>query len=132
MGGTHEFLADARNEDVLVYVNGELFPRHEAKISVFDSGFLLGDGVWESFRLHNGKLAFVDQHLDRLRAKHESIVMEGAGSCAEVNLRPRDFVNFRIAHACGAPVIGPRGKHARNRSTASSPDRSVASTVLTR
>jgi len=73
MGGTHEFLEDPRNEHVLIYVNGELFPRHEAKVSVFDSAFLVGDGVWESFRLHNGKLAFVSQHLDRLKANLKAL-----------------------------------------------------------
>lgn len=64
--GTHDFLADPRNENVLVYVNGELVRRDEAKVSVFDAGFILGDGVWEGFRLHNGKIAFLDAHLDRL------------------------------------------------------------------
>ena len=64
--GTHEYEDDPRNEDVLISVNGELFPRKEAKVSVFDSGFLLGDGVWESFRLHDGKLVFIEEHLDRL------------------------------------------------------------------
>ena len=73
MGGTHEFLEDPRNEHVLIYVNGELFARHEAKVSVFDSAFLVGDGVWESFRLHNGKLAFVSQHLDRLKANLKAL-----------------------------------------------------------
>jgi len=68
MGTTHEFSEDPRNQDVRVYVNGELFPRNEAKVSVFDSAFLVGDGVWESFRLHNGKLAFVRQHQARLKA----------------------------------------------------------------
>ena len=64
--GTHEYEDDPRNEAVLISINGELFPRGDAKVSVFDSGFLLGDGVWESFRLHNGTLAFLDEHLDRL------------------------------------------------------------------
>ena len=64
--GTHEYEDDPRNEDVLISINGELFHRGDAKVSVFDSGFLLGDGVWESFRLHNGTLAFLDDHLDRL------------------------------------------------------------------
>lgn len=68
MAGTHEFVEDKRNQDVLVYVNGNFFPRDEAKVSVFDSAFLVGDGIWESFRLHNGKLAFVKQHLARLKA----------------------------------------------------------------
>ena len=64
--GTHEYFDDPRNADVQISINGELYSRDDAKISVFDSGYLLGDGVWESFRLHNGKLAFLDEHLDRL------------------------------------------------------------------
>jgi len=66
MSGTHTFQTDPRNENIKIYVNGEIVHRSEAKISVFDSGFLLGDGMWESFRLHNGKLAFADAHMRRL------------------------------------------------------------------
>ena len=66
MTGTHQYLTDERNENVLIYVDGEIVLRPEAKVSVFDSGFLLGDGVWEGIRLHNGHLAFLDAHLDRL------------------------------------------------------------------
>lgn len=73
MSGTHEFVEDARNQDVLIYVNGEFFPRSEAKVSVFDSAFLVGDGFWESFRLHNGQLAFVKQHLARLAANAKAL-----------------------------------------------------------
>lgn len=73
MSGTHEFVEDSRNQDILIYVNGELFPRYEAKVSVFDSAFLVGDGFWESFRLHNGKLAFVKQHLSRLKANAKAL-----------------------------------------------------------
>ena len=62
--GTHDYLTDSRNSEVLVYVNGKFFPRQDAKISVFDSGFLLGDGVWEGIRLHNGKLLFLEEHLE--------------------------------------------------------------------
>lgn len=64
--GTHNALPDPRNETVLIYVNGELLPREDAKISVFDSGYLVGDGVWEALRLHQGVLVFLDEHLDRL------------------------------------------------------------------
>ena len=64
--GTHNALPDKRNEKVLIYVNGELFPRNEAKISVFDSGYLVGDGVWEALRLHDGVLVHLKEHLDRL------------------------------------------------------------------
>ena len=66
--GTHNAEPDSRNEDVLISINGELFTRSEAKISVFDSGYLVGDGVWEAMRLYNGALAFLDLHLDRLWA----------------------------------------------------------------
>lgn len=64
--GTHNALPDPRNETILIYINGNLYPRHEAKISVFDSGYLVGDGVWEALRLHEGVLVFLDEHLDRL------------------------------------------------------------------
>lgn len=66
MKGTHEYVDDPRNETILIDINGSHFPRHEAKISVFDSGFVLGDGVWEGLRLHSGNIAFLNQHLDRL------------------------------------------------------------------
>jgi branched-chain amino acid aminotransferase len=62
----HGHAADARNRDILIYVNGELQPRERAVISVFDSGFILGDGVWEGLRVHRGRIAFLDMHLDRL------------------------------------------------------------------
>lgn len=63
---THAAVADERNADVEIYINGEFFPRAEAKISVFDSGFLVGDGIWEGIRLHHGEFAFLDRHMDRL------------------------------------------------------------------
>ncbi|QDO98276.1 aminotransferase class IV [Ferrovibrio terrae] len=68
------YVEDPRNEDVLVYVNGEFVRRDQARVSIFDSGFVLGDGVWEGLRLVNGKLISLEAHLDRL--------FEGAGSIA--------------------------------------------------
>jgi branched-chain amino acid aminotransferase len=64
--GTHDYQSDPRNDAIKISVNGELFARDEAKVSVFDSGFVLGDGVWEGLRLHDGGLPFLDMHLDRL------------------------------------------------------------------
>ena len=64
--GTHSYIEDTRNESILININGQLFPRQEAKISVFDSGFLLGDGVWEGIRLLNGQLVFIKEHMERL------------------------------------------------------------------
>ncbi len=62
---THDASEDARNRDIKIYVNGELFHRDEAKVSVYDSGFMLGDGMWEGMRLYNGKWAFFEEHMDR-------------------------------------------------------------------
>jgi branched-chain amino acid aminotransferase len=75
-GGTHAFHQDERNRNIKVYVNREIVHRDQAKISVFDSGFLLGDGIWESFRLHNGKLAFLAQHMYRLRESAKALDMD--------------------------------------------------------
>jgi len=63
---SHSFIKNPKNDDIYININGHLFHRNEAKISVFDSGFLLGDGVWEGIRLHQSKLIFIDEHLDRL------------------------------------------------------------------
>ncbi len=64
--GTHDAVPDSRNEDVLIWINGELTPRPDAKITVFDSGYLVGDGIWEGLRLDQGVLLFLEMHLDRL------------------------------------------------------------------
>jgi len=64
--GSHSYINNPLNENIFININGKLFIRNEAKISVFDSGFLLGDGVWEGIRLHKSKLVFIDEHLDRL------------------------------------------------------------------
>ena len=64
--GTHEYRPDPRNREILIYINGEHLPREEARVSVFDSGFVLGDGIWEGLRVHRGRIAFLDAHLDRL------------------------------------------------------------------
>jgi len=66
--GTHEAGNDLRNATLLININGELVPRERTMVSVFDSGFVLGDGVWEGLRVHHGCIAFLDEHLDRLFA----------------------------------------------------------------
>ena len=73
---THAAVVDKRNADVQIYINGEFFHRDEAKISVFDSGFLVGDGIWEGIRLHHGVFAFLDRHLDRLFAGAKAIDLD--------------------------------------------------------
>lgn len=74
--GTHDYHDDPRNHSILIDINGRLFPRNEAKVSVFDSGFVLGDGIWEGLRVHHGKIAFLDQHLDRLYEGAKAIDMD--------------------------------------------------------
>lgn len=76
MAGSQDFAQDPRNENVLIYLNGALVPRAEAKVSIFDAGFVLGDGVWEGLRLHKGTLAFLDAHLDRLFAGARTIQLD--------------------------------------------------------
>ncbi len=73
---THQALADERNASVQIWINDEFFPRAEAKISVFDSGFLVGDGVWEGIRLHHDRFAFLDRHLERLFAGATAIDLD--------------------------------------------------------
>ena len=66
MTSSHDYKKDRRNDKIKIFVNGKFLDRNNAKISVFDSGFLLGDGVWSGIRLHNGKLLFLTEHLQRL------------------------------------------------------------------
>ena len=66
LGGTHEFELDERNQNIQININGTLYPRAEARVSVFDSGFLLGDGVWEGLRVHQGVFAFETEHMECL------------------------------------------------------------------
>jgi branched-chain amino acid aminotransferase len=82
--GSHAHHEDPRNETVRIYVNGRIVPRAEAVVSVFDSGFLLGDGVWEGIRLHNNKLAFLEEHLDRLYEGAKAIDLDIGMAPAEL------------------------------------------------
>lgn len=76
MAGSQDFEVDPRNETALVWLNGTLVPRSEAKVSLFDAGFGMGDGVWEGLRLHKGRLLFLDAHLDRLLAGARAIRLD--------------------------------------------------------
>ena len=75
-GGSHDYLDDQRNASILISINGELFLRDDAKVSVFDSGFMLGDGVWEGIRLHKGRLLFLEAHMERLYEGAKAIDMD--------------------------------------------------------
>ena len=87
MKGTHEYQDDPRNASILIDINGEHFIRDEAKVSVFDSGFVLGDGIWEGLRVHHGKIAFLQQHLDRLYEGAKALDMEMDVSAQELEQR---------------------------------------------
>ena len=76
MTSTHDYEDDPRNASILISVNGELLPREKAVVSVFDSGFILGDGVWEGLRVMDGGIAFLDAHLDRLYEGAKAIAMD--------------------------------------------------------
>ncbi|MBS8225611.1 aminotransferase class IV [Vannielia litorea] len=73
---THSAEEDRRNQDILIYVDGELKRREDAKVSVYDSGFMLGDGMWEGMRLYNGKWAFFDEHMDRFFESCKAVSLE--------------------------------------------------------
>jgi len=76
MTTTHDALEDPRNADILIYVNGDVVHRDEAKVSVYDSGFMLGDGMWEGMRLYDGVWAFFDEHMDRFFNSCKSVSLD--------------------------------------------------------
>ncbi len=98
MKGTHEYQDDPRNASILIDINGELLPRERAMISVFDSGFVLGDGVWEGLRVHNGKIAFLEQHLERLYGGAKAIDMEMNLSPAQLTARLYNTLEQNAMH----------------------------------
>ena len=80
----HQAEEDARNESIRIWLNGKIVPKAEALVSVYDSGFMLGDGVWEGLRLYNGTWAFIDEHLDRLFEAAKAIDLDIGMTRAEV------------------------------------------------
>ncbi|MEX2654611.1 MAG: aminotransferase class IV [Acidimicrobiia bacterium] len=87
--GTHDAIPDDRNADIVVSVNGELVPRDQATISVFDSGYLVGDGIWEAVRLHRGVLVFLSEHLDRMWAAAATVGIDIGRSKEELTAEIR-------------------------------------------
>lgn len=90
---THTYADDARNQSILININGELLAREQAKVSVFDSAFMLGDGVWEGLRVHHGKVAFLKTHLDRLYAGAKALDFHPGISQIELS----DRINATLA-----------------------------------
>ena len=81
----HDISADPRNAAILISINGELFARDQAKISVFDSGYILGDGVWEGLRLVNNGIPFLQAHIERIYEGAKAIFMD-------IGIRPQELV----------------------------------------
>jgi branched-chain amino acid aminotransferase len=106
--GTHDYVDDPRNENVLVSVNGELVHRDRAVVSVFDSGFILGDGAWEGLRVVDGRVAFLSKHLHRLGEGLKALDMELGISRAELRGRI-----FEVLEANGMTAPGTEGVHIR-------------------
>jgi branched-chain amino acid aminotransferase len=107
--GTHDFVPDPRNETILINVNGRLVRRAEAMVSVFDSGFMLGDGVWEGIRVHAGRCAFLDQHLDRLWEGAKAIALDIGISRAELEQRLYATIDANDMDACHIRLMVTRG-----------------------
>lgn len=91
--GTHNAQEDSRNDTILISINDELFPRNEAKISVFDSGYLVGDGVWEALRLHQGVLVFIEDHFNRLWQSVKTVGMALPFTKKELTQKVWDTLN---------------------------------------
>lgn len=107
--GTHDFTPDPRNDAILINVNGTLVPRAEAAVSVFDSGFMLGDGVWEGLRVHKGRIAFLDQHLDRLWEGAMVIFMDIGIDRATLEARLYATIDANAMDACHIRLMVTRG-----------------------
>jgi branched-chain amino acid aminotransferase len=107
--GTHDFTPDLRNDSILINVNGILTPRAQAVISVFDSGFMLGDGVWEGIRVHAGRMAFLDQHLDRLWEGAKAIAMDIGITRTEMEARLYATIDANAMEACHIRLMVTRG-----------------------
>ena len=84
MASTHDYAIDSRNDNIQIYIDGQFFPRADAKVSVMDSGYLLGDGVWEGIRLYNNHLIHLEKHLERLYEGAEAIQMDIGVSKSEM------------------------------------------------
>ncbi|GAA0482345.1 D-amino acid aminotransferase [Parasphingorhabdus litoris] len=107
--GTHDYIEDPRNETILINVNGVITPRAEAMVSVFDSGFMLGDGVWEGLRVHQGKIAFLDAHMDRLFECAKAIAMDIGISREALIARLYETIEANGMTACHIRLMVTRG-----------------------
>ena len=107
---THDAEADSRNDELKIYVNGDIVHKADAKISVYDSGFMLGDGVWEGLRLYNGRFAFLVEHLDRLYGAAKAIDLDIGMTPAALTEALYDTVRANnMSHDVHARLMVTRG-----------------------
>jgi len=104
--GSHDYIDDPRNASIQIWINGELYPRARAMVSVFDSGFILGDGVWEGLRVHGGRIAFLDRHLERLYEGAKAIDMD-------IGMTPEALTEALYATLDANHMMGGDGVHIR-------------------
>lgn len=110
MPGSQDFAADPRNANVKVWLNGKLVPKADAKVSVFDAGFVLGDGVWEGLRVHKGAMMFLDAHLDRLYAGARDIALDlGLARDEMVAALQQTLDENGMAHGAHIRLMATRG-----------------------
>ena len=110
----HEAEDDPRNQHILIYVDGKIVPRSEAKVSVYDSGFMLGDGVWEGLRFYNGTWAFLDEHINRLYEAAKAIDLDiNLNKVELIAALEKTRVANRITKDAHARVMVTRGIKAR-------------------
>ncbi len=110
----HQAEDDPRNQHILIYVDGNIVPRSEAKISVYDSGFMLGDGVWEGLRFYNGTWAFLDEHMNRLFEAANAIDLDiKLGKVELVAALEKTRLANRITKDAHARLMVTRGIKAR-------------------
>ncbi len=113
MPGSQDFAVDPRNADLKIYVNGALVPRAEARVSIFDAGFVLGDGVWEGLRLHKGRLLFLEAHLDRLYRGLKDIALDIGLTPAELTTEiQRTLAANRMEDGAHLRLMVTRGEKA--------------------
>lgn len=107
---THDAEGDPRNDDIKIYVNGDIVQKSEAKVSVYDSGFMLGDGVWEGLRLYKGRFAFLEEHLDRLFGAAKAIDLDIGMTQAALTEALYDTVRANdMSHNVHARLMVTRG-----------------------
>ena len=107
---THQAEDDSRNETILIYLNGRIVPKAEALVSGYDSGFMLGDGVWEGLRLYDGRWAFLDDHMDRLFEAAKAIDLDIAMTRAEVKAEDHISANAMPIATSLRSMISPNEK----------------------